>query len=116
MTDRAVLERAIIDAREAIEVAGRWPRRLAYIDVDEGTAILAAAQAHLDTLPKTKMVEVWRVEFAQVKSQTLATWEAASAAFSTRAEAHQYAQIVTGWSCTAHIKITGPHQQEIPAT
>lgn len=103
-TDRAALTEAIERLRK---------RGLA--DPDQLALVCDAAEAWADTLPKTKMVEVWRVEFAQVKSQTLATWEAASAAFSTRAEAHQYAQIVTGWSCTAHIKITGPHQQEIPA-
>lgn len=78
--------------------------------------LLAAASAHLESLPKPpRMVEVWRVEFAAVKANTLATWEAASASFPHRALADDYARAVAKWPLTACIKVTGPHLQEVPS-
>lgn len=78
-------------------------------------ALREAAEAHLATLPKTKIVVVWRVEFAQVKPNTLATWEAAAATFTDRDEADRYAKTVGKWPLTTCIRVTGPHQQEVPA-
>lgn len=77
---------------------------------------LIAAEAHLATLPKTKMVEVWRVEWA-ILSQTRGwlpqqrgeTREDADAWVDKLREADKYGNSV---SC---IRVTGPHQQEVPA-
>lgn len=67
--------------------------------------IIAAAES---TLPKTKLVEIWRVEFAQDKNPH-------SASFGSRHDADVYAQTVSCWPATACIRVTGPHEQEVPA-
>ncbi len=71
--------------------------------------VLAAAES---TLPKTKMVEVWRVEWARQNSRD--QWMPASVAFTSKAEADDFVVVAqsAGHAC---IHITGPHQQEVPA-
>jgi hypothetical protein len=67
-----------------------------------------AAEKHLATLPKTKMVEVWHVEWALSGLPMLhlhySKEQAEEAAAYLAREPHR--------TC---IRVTGPHQQEIPA-
>jgi|GEM_PF-3609656 len=74
----------------------------------------ALADAAESTLPKTKMVEVWRVEYAQTKINGPAFYPF-SASFHVEAEAQDYAKVLSKWDDTACIRVTGPHQQEVPA-
>ncbi len=66
--------------------------------------LLEAAQL---ALPKTKMVEQWRVEFAQEKVPY-------SASFHHESLAIAYAKTVRSWANTDCVRVTGPHQQEVP--
>ncbi len=96
--DRAALEKAIATGE-------RWQTA----DYRETAIILLdAARAHLATLPKTMMFSVWRVEYAQGGFPY-------SASFHTRIEADRYEATVRNWGDTSCIRVTGPHQQEVPA-
>lgn len=74
-----------------------------------------AAEAHLATLPKpTKMVEVWRCEWVQYEipkpfSQSEGSGEA------SKKWAEDHANYLRNYSCYSCIRVTGPHQQEVPA-
>lgn len=71
--------------------------------------VLAAAES---TLPKTKMVEVWHVEYA-LHSRCPAIY-----LFTSKEQAKKQAEFMQengmkeGWRC---IRVTGPHLQEVPA-
>lgn len=73
--------------------------------------ILAVCHAAESTLPKTKMANVWRVEFAQ---RIMGAFAPMSASFTSEAEAVGYKSVVQSWANTACIRVTGPHQQEVP--
>jgi hypothetical protein len=101
-TDRARLEKAIVSAEEcmAARVIGRR---------EEMQILIDASRAHLDTLPRTKMVEVWRAEYASNGLPCVVQFE-------TRGGADDWVQSVKGVAFVSCIKVTGPHQQEVPAT
>lgn len=106
--DRAALEEAIRVRREQLA----W-----WKDSDLGRPsmelVLAAASAHLESLPKTKMVEVWRVEMAEKKPD--GSWKAIAYTFESEGDAARDADFMRrepGFSC---VKLTGPHLQEVPA-
>lgn len=88
-------------------------------DMPPSTAMVAyrGLWAHLNKppAPKTKTVEVWRVEYAQRASNEHPWWPYTSTAFWHRADAEKFAADRAGFSGVACIRITGPHQQEIPA-
>lgn len=88
--------------REAIRQMKMWmPKHPAAVWAN---AVLAAAES---TLPKTKMVEVWRVEWCagqQPHSQT----------FLWRDTADHVAENLRGHRECSCIRVTGPHMQEIP--
>ena len=80
--------------------------------------VLDAAEAHLSTLPKTKMVEVWHLE-AVVRSHD-GTWTPVvycyltgeQAALALDEEATVFKHLEEALQC---FRITGPHTQEVPA-
>lgn len=78
-------------------------------------ALREATEAHLATLPKpTKMVEVWRCEWVQYEipkpfSQSEGSGEA------SKKWAEDHANYLRNYSCYSCIRVTGPHQQEVPA-
>jgi hypothetical protein len=81
------------------------------------TMIVDAAKVYVSTLPKTKMVEVWRVEYAEWCSfLNGGEWKpiTRTALNETSAQeiAADYAKRPGERAC---IKVTGPHQQEVPA-
>lgn len=83
--------------------------------VKETMTVVEAARAHLDTLPRTKMVEVWRVEWAVLainkwvpKHYGEPTKETAEHFLSQLLAADTYGNTVR---CA---RVTGPHQQEVP--
>jgi hypothetical protein len=107
-TDRAALGKALAFA-SPVENTGcaKWYPALSSEHAD---AILAAARAHLDTLPKTKtMVEVWRVEYAS-------NWVPRTETFLTCEEANRWARGAIPLAYVSCVKVTGPHQQEVPST
>lgn len=75
--------------------------------------LAALADAAESTLPKTKMAEVWRVEFA---SKGTTRWFCGTSTYDTEADARFAAESMR---CVRGdkdcIRVTGPHQQEIPA-
>lgn len=104
--DRVALEEALDICRDAL--GNRFG--------DAGRMILAAARAHRDTLPKTKMVEVWRVEWAVL---AINRWVAHHRGEPTREEAnHCLARLIeadTYGNTLRCARVTGPHFQEVPA-
>lgn len=71
-------------------------------------AIIAdAAEAHLATLPRTKMVEVWHVEYASNGVPSIVP-------FRSRDDAESWMKGATGLAYVACIRVTGPHQHEVP--
>ena len=70
--------------------------------------VALAAEAHLATLPKTKMVEVWRTEYAEGGKPY-------AGQFHTKEDADHYARTLARWPKIACIRVTGPHMQEVPA-
>jgi hypothetical protein len=61
------------------------------------------------TLPRTKMVEVWRVEYASNGLPCIVSFE-------TRGGADGWVSGASGLAYIACIKVTGPHEQVVPAT
>ncbi len=84
-------------------ISGDEPTTNACIDL-----VLAAAES---TLPKTKMVEVWRVECVTPVSGG-ARWRPITQTFLSLAAAQEYATDGMIRERLAHI--TGPHWQEVP--
>lgn len=71
-------------------------------------AILAVCRAAESTLSKTKMVEVWRVEWATETGIV----HAQHFTMEGNAQSHARSLRKNGMEC---IRVTGPHQQEVPA-
>lgn len=77
--------------------------------------ILAVCRAAESTLPKTKMVEVWIVHFA-VKRHEEGQWAADCMPMTEgEAETRKEAAGMERDPMYAYIRVTGPHQQEIPS-
>ena len=66
------------------------------------------------TAPRTKTVSVWRLEFAYKKPPE-GPWVPRSVGYETKAEAEQKAKDLAEVFFHACIRVTGPHQQEVPA-
>lgn len=88
-----------------------------------GTNVLDARQAEamvrymLDAPPKTKMVEVWRVEWAyrvQVDDRS-PFWQTTARHYEREHVARVTAKTLEAEGINACIRVTGPHQQEVPA-
>lgn len=94
--------------RGALEKAIEWLEERHNPEGPTVAILLAAARAHLDTLPRTKMVEVWRVEGAIHGSPHICN-------ASTRDEAERIARNHRATPDFACVKVTGPHQQCVPA-
>lgn len=69
--------------------------------------ILAAARAHLATLPRWKEVEVWRVEWAS--AAFIPCIEQFVTEGQAKRAAHERASL--GRKC---VTVTGPHKQRVP--
>lgn len=100
--DRVVLEQAIewLDNR---------------FDTDDGrvAVLIAAACAHLATLPKTKMIEVWHVEYS---ARPNGGWQPEIEIRDSEREAgHRAARLREMPNECTCIKVTGPHKREVPA-
>ena len=97
--------------REAIEHIRKWGTDTFNGSHTKMAIVLAAAES---TLPKTRMVEVWRVEWAS--HHATRGWSAFSKGEGSLAEAESYVRYLksvrTDCQC---IRVTGPHMQEVPA-
>jgi len=96
MTDRAALERILNKVPCTLNSA-------------ETAALYDAARAHLDTLPKTKMVERWHVEWVSASSGDSYIDVRPTADEAAEEAAHRKSQDMR---C---VRVTGPHQHEVPA-
>jgi hypothetical protein len=106
MMHRAKLEEALRASRAVIP---HRPLDNNYIIGGGVLAILrAAAEAHLAALPKTKMVEVWHVEWA-LNDQPMLHLHL------SEADARASAKFIAGEEHRTCVRVTGPHQQEVPA-
>ena len=63
----------------------------------------------------TKMVEIWRVEYAE-RHHVTGDWLPCTDTWPTEAYIRNAAEILRGRSDVACIKVSGPHLQEIPDT
>ena len=123
MSDHEKLREAIKEMREMGTVrqvvASSVSREAKTVWADKLDIVLAAAYS---TLPRTKMVEVWRVEWAhplpdpesdRIESDQIRRWKPYAAQYSTEADARLKAHSVNGYGNMC-IRVTGPHQQEVP--
>jgi hypothetical protein len=85
--------------------------RLAYNEGTQLDIVLTAAEQLLSTLPKTKEVEVWRVEAVVM---CVEGWVPIAGHYRTRAGAIEAAERNKA-AGHAVIEITGPHRQKVPA-
>lgn len=72
--------------------------------------IMAAARS---TLPKTKMVSVWRCEYSVLASAL--NWAPCVFGYLTKEDADEAAARMSNNERYRCIRVTGPHQQEVPA-
>lgn len=100
--DAKALEEALDALHKYFIGSGKMPtdRQLA--------ALGAAGREQLATLPRTKEVEVWRVEYTSNHVPNVVQ-------FDTRKRADEWVRGVQGVSYVACVKITGPHLQTVPA-
>jgi len=70
--------------------------------------VLEAAAAHLATLPKTKEVEVWHVEYCNGCYPI-------AAVHTTRATAETQAEDLRSRLYCSCVRVTGPHKHVVPA-
>ena len=114
MSDHEKLREAIKAARGQAYRSFTDPPGYQYIPLDARQATLLADAAE-STLPKTKMVKVWRVECAQQSLGVSGGWTPLVCTYSSEAEANgsSHSHLQNGvWRC---VSITGPHMQEVPA-
>jgi len=87
----------------------------AAIHRDLARHIVSAMHAELTKpKPKTKEVDVWRVEWAY-RINDGDPWQPAGRNESSREEALEYARRVTRGDNASCISVTGPHKQTVPA-
>jgi hypothetical protein len=101
--DRAKLEADIAWSRDhAIAFNSTWNERFG--------RVLLAAESHLATLPKTKMVDRWKVEWTYKGCPGAYCWYD-----SPFEAANEFTRLSTMPKFYSDLKLTGPHQQEVPA-
>ncbi len=109
MSDHDKLREAIPLARDFFRSLGN---NLGTIGLPDALrVVLAAAES---TLPKTKMVEVWRVDYAFRQSRNH-EWEPRVQNFTEKASADHYVMCAGGNDNLRFARVTGPHMQEVPA-
>lgn len=85
-----------------------------------GPKTLAVFAAARSTLPKTKLVDVWRVEYAKIERGRgglgASKYDPCAITFTQHYEAQNRAASMRGstdlFTC---VHVTGPHKQEVPA-
>lgn len=115
MTDHDKLREAIKRVRDyrngkpPYTLLREQPTTVQCIDV-----VLDAAES---TLPKTKMVEVWRVEYAIDRGGLghPSIWFPCSETHIDRGTAERNADSLKEYVLKQCIRVTGPHMQEVPA-
>lgn len=87
-----------------------------FVEKDDRNATLgriyATLRAHL-LKPKTKSVQFWRVEYA-FRVRVEETWRAGSGIFDTKIDAEDCAEHLGGKLHYWNVRVTGPHEQEVP--
>lgn len=90
-----------------------------YRSMQPGTMrkVLEAARSFLPPEPKTKMVEVWRVEWASrvVVEDGEPFWLTTARHYEREHVARVTAKTLESEGINAFIRVTGPHMQEVPA-
>ena len=92
--------------REKLEAAKAWLQKCLYPESPAETA-LKAVEAAIAALPKTKMIEVWHVEYVVAGLPQISIRM-------TKAEAEMSAIPSNTLTCSC-VRITGPHRHEVPA-
>jgi hypothetical protein len=106
----AALSEALANSGGALQINGQpW----VVVPAEAQRAIVAAAHTHLAAMPKTKIVEVWRVEYAQETDGFSPVCQTFTNPNSARNEAERLRS--SQYRRYACIHVTGPHQQEVPA-
>ncbi len=112
MTEQDKLREAIKDLRDGL--AGRTAGVCRTFYPDALADVLLVCDAAESTLPKTKMVEVWRVDYAFRQSRNH-EWEPRVQNFTEKASADHYVMCAGGNDNLRFARVTGPHMQEVPA-
>lgn len=114
MTDNERLREAITTLRQDVAM---WTGRVGAAAGESANRWKLVLDCAESLLPKTKMVEVWRVEYAK-RWRTSDGDEWMPCVYQhtscSMAEEHAAAVAKDGWPKTC-IRVTGPHQQEVPA-
>lgn len=103
-----------MDAKQLEEAIEHVQRVLAWTYTDAEVrrhlnVLLAAAEAHLATLPKTEEIEVWHVEWADGDIPHI------DDPYLSREMAERGARIRQDEGRGQHIRVTGPHKQTVRA-
>ncbi len=97
-----------MDEHEKLREAIKWARHTRQVlgcDNPNAATMALLADAAESTLPKTKMVEVWHVEYCFSGRPLVAVYTTEE-----MARAHELPH--KSYAC---IRVTGPHKQEVPA-
>lgn len=105
---------------EAIRILRGWWMHGSSATFDETDrrliqTVCAAAEAHLATLPKTRMVEVWHVQWVERVHDADFWHPRLVGPFTDHAMAQGCADDLRDSKVRRCIRVTGPHQQEVPA-
>lgn len=103
-----------VKLREALESVDRYFDKTGFMT--ESWPIVAQSVRSL--LPKTKMIEVWRVEWAhQAKPhQSAPFWQPTARHYEREYVARAIAKTLENEGNNACIRVTGPHMQEVPGS
>lgn len=104
MIDVEKLREACLKYRRHIEKHGPYA-----LDIDALLLIMSAAES---ILPKTKMIEVWHVEYAELE---FGHWVSKIRIVDSKSGAETFGTLLKNPAIFACIRVTGPHKHEIPA-
>lgn len=90
-----------------LKEAIRWARLSGY-PTDKFGILADAAEAHLATLPKTKEIYVWHIEYVIMPNLP------AINVFLSHADAERFAAGFKNPTAQC-VRVTGPHKQTVPA-
>lgn len=111
MSDHDKLREAIKQARARADYDTRANAEYASgPNADQHRLLADAAES---TLPKTKMVSAWRCEYSVLASAL--NWAPCVSGYPTKQDADEAAARMSNDERYRCIRVTGPHQQEVPA-
>ena len=99
--------RALLDATMPKSIGSCGGPQTAVVEFHPLQKLRLLGERYLDTLPKTKMVEVWHVEYVTNGLPAIGLYK-------SYPDAERWAVGAAGLAYIACIRVTGPHQQMVP--